>query len=581
MADQNKKTRRWFIENAIKAGVGTSFLESMTAIPLVNTWASDYLINPAYNMLDAHKLIPSALQGGFGLLRMSEVLASTPENHENVSLVHIRVVNHTALNLAFTLGGNYQNKKQEVKNNESVSPIKNQSIASVAIRSELDSLGINRQSKDVYFGGKFRFNEWFSNMMNFGTTDGKTPNSNNRMGIDEKYFNVFNKDKIAVQVFQHLGFEKIKTVHELKNFQIRENISDLNNYVDSKNLIKSPLGITCFMMGENYDSAQGPLTKNAILTKDSTALESQTVKSYADQIKQSVGKSYIHREPVVQENLTYKLDQLVKEKPILREQIIGTINDLQSAIDGFSYAGEVEKQFQTKNLNSGNFQSTLESQGASKEFLAQCLYVANAVSIPGRNGSPVNNFNLFLNMVDIDQNSFDNDLNKLSGASTDKAVKAYTYIEGMRQLAMGLNVLSNKITEGHKLIVVVSSEGGRNCDTRQDSQTSFGMVLGPKTTGWLDDYLYANMNVIDSASPELVGRGNTATNGFSTNAWNMAYDTEEGLRDKNGNKIQSTKPSVGDMMMGVVEFLEERRGVNTRESLSDSEARFIKLKRKT
>lgn len=150
-------------------------------------------------------------------------------------------------------------------------------------------------------------------------------------------------------------------------------------------------------------------------------------------------------------------------------------------------------------------------------------------------------------------------------------VQALSYIEGMRQLGMGLNLLAKKIAAGKKMLVVVHSEGGRG-SAMEDSKTSFALVLGPKGTGLLDDALFFNKAAVDS--PDSTAVKDMAAAGAAM-AWDM-----DGLKNADGTAAAATAiPTTGDVQMGLVEFLEEQTGKKARVGLSAADGGFVKLKR--
>jgi hypothetical protein len=182
-------------------------------------------------------------------------------------------------------------------------------------------------------------------------------------------------------------------------------------------------------------------------------------------------------------------------------------------------------------------------------------------------GQPLRNFSLFLNVTDLDGSALDTA--NINGPKD--PVRAYSYIEGMRQLAMGLNVLAKKIAAGKKILVMVHSEGGRS-ETMQDAKTSFALVMGPKGPGMLDDKLYSNPSDVDAqTSSMLVNPGGDA----AARPW-----ASGGLVDSAGVALVAPA-NASDVQMGVARFLAEKKGIgNAFAGLSTDQSRYVKLTRK-
>jgi hypothetical protein len=183
---------------------------------------------------------------------------------------------------------------------------------------------------------------------------------------------------------------------------------------------------------------------------------------------------------------------------------------------------------------------------ASGEFLAQIRYTAQLLRMEGR---PVRNFSLFLNMQDVDQNPID--IPAFGEPSDVQGIRCITYVEGMRQLAIGLNALAKVIKDVGNVVVVVTSEGGRS-NLMGDDKISFGIVLGPKRLGF-ETALYANLDQIsDPNAEQAMDPGRQVDEKLHT------YDRVSSpyLRNAAGQVI-SGAPNVGDLQSGVVRALAE------------------------
>lgn len=556
MSNRLVNRREWLASTA-RISLGASVaLEQLAGVPMLGTLSSKWLESGLMNRFDAYAMMGNALRGGAAFLKVQEAMAAAANDW---SIVQIKVLNHVHTPLVFRLG--------ELSNNivTTDASIPLASARTGRATAALTSLGVDSISNRPRYRN-LRFNEWFANILHHGTSDGRPMESQNRLGLAANDIAPLDDDKVAIQAF--VGLSQIQSNnHSLKGTKLRSSLPDITLFLEQNQLITSPLGISCFMMGGNYDKAEGALAFNAVLGADNevAVVASRTVADYVGQISQFVGKSYVDRRAIESANLTYQFDQLVDKDPKLRRELLGSLQDFKASLTNLEAAATLENARQTLNIAVGNTQADPSSElGASMEFLAQCKYVTQSLNLPGQ---PVRNFSLFLNVSDLDGQDLDRGFN--GGAGTQ--VKAYSYIEGMRQLGMGLNMLARSIATGKKIIVIVHSEGGRN-SSLGDSKTSFALVLGPKGSNYLDDCFYGNMAAI-----------NTKSSGFlrdpgGDNA-SMPWDLADALKEKDGTDAVGGIPSTGDVGMGVVDFLEEKTGILVRKTLSAAEARFVKLKR--
>lgn len=553
--------RRALLRQLALGGAGAAFaLEQLGGVPLMGTWASDFLANPlnplGHNPYDAYEMMGNALRGGKALLGVHKAIAA---GEDGWTLVQIKVCNHVHTPLVFKLG---QLSGTTVSVGTDV-PLPTGKMTTGA--AYMTGAGVNEISDKARYRA-LRFNRWFADILHYGTADGKAAATTNLLGLSTGDVAELSEDKVAIQAF--LGLKQIDSNnHALKGCKLRAGLPDLTLFAQQKGVVDSPLGISCFMMGGNYDKAEGSTPVNAVLGESVTetaVVTSRTVGAYVAQIQQYVGKSYADRAPIEQ-NVIYRMDLLVQKDPVLRRDLVNSIVQFQSGLSGLRGCADLETNRQTLDTAKANGQSNPGAAGevgASTEFIAQAKYVAASLDLPG---TPVRNFSLFLNISDLDGNNLDRGFFGGGGAG----VQAYSYIEGMRQLGMGLNVLAKKIADGKKIIVVVSSEGGRGADMG-DSKTSFALVMAPKGAGNLTDMLYANGASIDQASSGPV-------KDMAAAASAMAWDVD-GLKESDGSNSTEV-PTTGDVQLGVIEFLEEKTGKKARGGLSGADGRFVKLKR--
>jgi hypothetical protein len=552
-------SRREIIRMLGYGGVGGAIaMEQLAGVPGLLTMASNYLpgLGKHINPYDSYALMGDVLRGGRSVFAVHQAMAQNDDNQW--TLVQIKVCNHVYTPLVFKLG------KLTGTTVTSAADVQLASAKMTTAKTTLEGRGVNLIS-DIPRYRDLRFNKWFADMLHNGTANGLAPVEGNLLGLKTTDVNTINADKVAIQAF--LGLDQIESNnHALKGCKLRSNLPDLTLYAQQNKLVASPLGITCMMMGKNYDKAEGAVNTNVVLgaeTAETAVVSGRTVNEYVSQIQQFVGKSYADRSGIEQ-SVTYKIDQLVDDKPILRRELINSIGKFKQGIDSLKSAALIETKFQVMNLAEGNTQSLGPRQGgASSEFVAQCKYVANSLDLPGL---PVRNFSLFLNISDLDGQNLDVGFNGGGGGD----VRAFSYVEGMRQLAMGLNVLAKKIAADKRVIVVVTSEGGRGSQM-QDSKASFALVMGPKGPGLLEDKLFCNNAAIDADS-------NNVIKDMAAPGSVLAWDTD-GLMEKDGTK-STAKPNAGDVQMGVVDFLEQVSGVQVRKDLPSTDGRFVKLQRK-
>lgn len=554
-----KLDRRELMRLGLNGGLGAALaIEQLGGVPLLGTWASEIVRNPWRNRYDAYAMMGEALRGGPSLLAVHRAMAADADEW---SLVQIKVLNHVHTPLVFRLG----RLDSGVVTTDNNVPLASARCGRAT--ATLRTLGVDLIS-DMPRYQNLRFNKWFANILHNGTADGRTPTPETMLGLTSDDIAPIDADKVAIQAFTGLA-QITSNNHALKGCKLRTDLPDVTLFGQEQGLIDSPLGITCFMMGQRYDKAEGVLPFNAVLGKskqtEETIVGSRSVGEYVAQIRQFVGNTYVDRGAVDASNLVYTFDKLVDNDPKLRRELLNSVAQFKAGLVALEASGELEARRQTPDPANANFQSDSAREiGASTEFLAQCKYVVRSLDLPGM---PVRNFSLFLNVSDLDGQDLDRGHDGGGGAG----VMAYSYIEGMRQLAMGLNVLAKSISAGKKLLVIVHSEGGRSA-TLGDANTSFALVLGPKGPGYLDDRLYANLTMINQTSNAmLMNPGSSA----SAVAWNL----EDAMKDKDGNAADSTVPTTGDVGMGIIQFLEEKTGKQARKDLAAVDGRYVKLKR--
>jgi hypothetical protein len=586
----SNQSRRSFFRN-VALGSGAAFVggESLSHLSSLDKLLLPSLGGTAPSLLqttlgdDAFYLLQNSLRGGAGLARWQTALASTA-GQKPWSVVTIKVVNHVYTQLLFALG-------EIDANGKVVSKSKPNQVADncETAGQHLMNMGSENISEIPRFKN-LRMKKWFADILNTGVAD--TPSLDSQHTKDH-IVNGF-PTEVAFQAALHMGQELQSNNHSLVNFKLRGDLGDLAEYVNTNEIIQSPLGVTCFMMGQNYDKAEGNSSVNIVCRKspdgnpktEAALASGRTVSDYVQSIQQSLQGGYSDNNPSLQDNLKAKFDRLVVKEPKIRAALLESAAQFKKDLQKLEAAAALEKEMQDLNKLTGTGQSSGEFQSgqkksdaqakASKEFLAQVLYTCHSLRMTER---PCRNFQLFLNTSDNDGTSLDigyaglvvtedPDLTKPR-----KGIKALSNIEGMRQLAVGLNMLAKVIRDHKDVVVLVVSEGGRNINLGDDRQ-SFGLVLGPKGNGMLDDALYGNMAEIqDSNSMACKDPGNLIQGNVARwDAQTLAnhYMNEAGMPAAPG------PTTVGDFQMGLVQFLEDVTGKG---KTRNGNGNWVKLKR--
>jgi hypothetical protein len=551
--------RRQLILKSLYGGVSSAFaLEYLGGVPLLGNYLAGSLLDPLASSLDAYPLIADAARGGSSLLKVHQALALSSSN--DWSIVTIKVVNHVSTPLVFGLGKILEDGSLNI--GPDATPVAN--LAGAA-KNYLTDAGVLKIS-DIMRYRNLRLNKWFADILHNGTSDGKAPSGANLLGVPATAVAPF-PSNVAIQAALHLHQTADDVNHSIRGFKVRSNKPDLAKYIQDLGIVKSPLGITCFMMGNQYDKAEGSTAKNIVCgaVGEAPTVASRTVDEYVRSIAQNINSGYSDlRAPA--ENLTNRFDMLSRGNSALRKELIESRSQFVAVLDGLREASALEqanRQVFDASISNGQSGDKTE-KGAGTEFLGQCLYTARAIS--NLEGNPLRNFSLFLNMNDLDEQSLDNLVTNGDNAAE---IRALTYIEGMRQLAMGLNILAKPIAEGKKVIVQVLSEGGRSRNMG-DSKVGFMFILGPSGPGMLADNLMANMAAINTPNSAVVqDPGNPVKTA-------VQWESKE-LTEENGTpSAVKTLPTVGDVQMGVVDFIANVTGQT--EKLEPGRGRYVKLK---
>jgi hypothetical protein len=305
-------------------------------------------------------------------------------------------------------------------------------------------------------------------------------------------------------------------------------------------------------------------TANKLLT---SAASGQKVASYVRTIQQLVATG-----GHVDFDLALAFDKLGGEGDDLRTQLKMNQAQLDKLKATFGLIGDMESQPPFANVTALGQKHVKQNTGdlnapagnAASEFLAQCRFVKTALQIPGR---PFRSFTLHLNVVDLNTTAPDETPQVVAN------VRAMNVIEGMRQLAVGLNMLAQACAASPNTFVVVVSDGGRTANFA-DATLSPAFVIGPGLKDWLfcDKSSFANSK--DPYSVEM------AEGRFQVSCGNNAKAGEAGIRpfspddrgqpvfvNEDGSDAYDPKaatsgfPTTASVMVGLVRHIESIVGV--------------------
>jgi hypothetical protein len=582
-------TRRELLKWGLGGVASTVALESLGNMLHVPGWhrllGGSYLPQPHWAIKDSFELTRALGRSGSAsqlaaMLQLQE--AAAQQESEPWLLITVKIFDQVHTPLVFALGKIDPNDALAAQNKigqvVTVSDADDKHIAitkaTQATREHLSQSGIKSLSKNERLA-KLRFNEWFGSRLLNGTYDGQVQkNSNNVFGYD-KYVSAF-PDNVAIQAGLCVQPMDNIPVHRLYLGKVRKDLCDLSHLAGLKGLVKSPLGITCLMMGENYDS-NGSMLKNVVLSGLSAAdnarfdVDGRGLADIVGNINQSLSEGFADTR-TKDTNLTYLFDQLSVAKPQRRSALLESREAVRKTIDQMKSLGALEKQplfalSESISNKQASFNGSSYSDVAAKqEFISHCAFVAETLKIDKQ---PYRNFSLFLNLNDLDGSNIDNPKN----GSTEFKANSLNYVEGMRQLAMGLNILAQAI-QGKNALVVVVTDGGRDENMGDGDGPGFAMLMGPKKLGMLDDALHGPMGVIDSEDRTALDRLGRTTKGLG---WSTG-EANWGLCDNLGRRLSDTQCNMGDWQVGALQFLGEAQN---RSVVAPELGRFVRFKRKT
>ncbi len=502
--------------------------------------------------LDGFELLRRAVRQGQRIQLGGSVAHAAPE--DEMVIVTIKIMNLIHSPLCFKLGALNAGE-------DDVLPYTGPTAPNVALSAKFSNVnsfnlltarGVDKPS-DIPRFKSLRMNKWFASILNTGMdeTNG-VPNVLTAADIGP----FPGADDVAVQAALGVSQTNLSLNHSFENCSLPRSTDaakggDIGYHCARQNLVTSPLGLVCFNMGvivETTDAIGN--VPNRVVGNDLRTVVAlgRSVDSYVTVLRQAVGLG------LIDEDLVAKFDALVKADPTLANELKKNRATLQAALAAMGSASAIEgRNHEMPGVNgAANLQAigSAANQTAKSEFLAQCKFVQRALEVPGK---PFRNFTLMINVMDLDGLPLDvAPINNGVGAAN-----ACSYVEGMRQLAIGLNMLAHVIKRHRNVYVVVVSEGGRSAE-RGDSKASQILLMGPGGTGRLKDHLYADMAAVNSQADPFRADPNSGNVGM----------TGTGQRMPSGNVVANEAGATiaehmttGAFLTGLVRHLEQVRSV--------------------
>ena len=526
-----------------------------------------------HSNFDASFILQAALQAGNPVL--SETALADAAAANDTAIVTIKVMNLMHMPMCFKLGKINASGAVDAYSGPATSggaaPTRlNIPLAerftnpsgpnSSTVFSLLQSKGLD-QISSIPRWSNLRINRWFADILQSGTQEtGAKPAIN----ADAEFGPFPPENEVAFQAILHVEQNETTKNHSYINLAMKGTDrttgkgGDLAFHLQKNGIVQSPLGLVCLSMGNQTKTTDVGFVTNHILGSDlaTKAAEGRSVADYVSLLEQSVGVGFVDA------NLMGKFDSLANTDVSLRKVINDNRATLSSSLANVKLASDIETKPNIMtlpaNFSAANLQSFGPTPVQSKcEFLAQCVFVKKALDIPNK---PFRNFTLSLNMRDMDGSSLDT-----CATGAGETTFNLSNVEGMRQLALGLNILAQAIKTHRNVYVVVITEGGRGINGG-DNKMSHALLMGPGGGGNLRDYLYANNDINDSANP-VVAEPNegsavpdAAVPGLTTNGSGRRALKATDVLNGNGAGASAVITTSG-VLSGLCKYLEEKAGL--------------------
>ncbi len=545
--------RRKLIRNMLIATVGSQLsLKGLESA--VGTYENALARYPNLALMDSFEILRQ-MSFGQALANTSE---TTTDTSEPISFITIKVMNHIHSPLCFNFpeytGSISQGNTPDILDR----------ISQKVNRDFMSAAGL----KDAAVQEKWKnlgLNKWFANILQRGYDFDQTSPSFLSAGEQGTF-----SSSVAFQTFLHLNQNDQSRNHSfvntcLPNLEEVGRGGDLNFHLQAQNLIESPFGICCLNMGNTVETTDSiGRVGNHILGGDlsETVANGRTVNEYISRLIDSIGTGFID------ENLRKSFNNLVGADTSLIDSLANSREDLISRKQLLTQVGLIENSLHNMSrllpgtaLGSNMQAFKGQNRVAENQFLSQCVFASRALELPGL---PIRNFSLLLNIFDIDGAPLDFTAAQGGGSKTSEP---YTYIEGMRQLAMGLNILSHTIakTQG-KVYVLVVSEGGRDISGK-DNDISHAFLMGPNTS--IGDHFYRNQAQFADSTSLVSADPNR-------NRFQPAYSGGE-RKAYEGTKDTKNSVQMRDLLHGIVRLIESEK--NSSDTTTTGMQSYVDIKR--
>jgi hypothetical protein len=511
-----------------------------------------------YSSIDTFEILkrmPWMIKAGIYVPEEPSAMAMTAA--EDSVVITIKVLNHIHTPLCFKLdytGSNGANRTMTQK------------ISSGTVATHMVNAGVELDS-DIPRWEKLKLNKWFADILNTGMAE----NGARSTVINEGEIGPFpDEEDVAIQAFLGVNQTSAALNHSFENTTLPASTrdgqgGDINYHLAMNNIIRSPLGVTALTMTEVETTDSIGRVGNRVVSNNlkDIAADGQAVEKYVSLLGQTIGIGFID------EGLMDKFDNYVGIESELRVQMALSRPEIKKKIADLRLTAEAETAVHDLGaITDGNNLQAFSGSDVSTSkqgFIAQCLFASRVLEIPGK---PLRNFSLLLNIKDIDGAGLDT-------TSVEAGSQPLSYIEGMRQLAIGMNLLSHTIKKHKNVYVVVISEGGRSSNLA-DNKVSHAFVMGPGGKGGLADHLYAN----NAAMGDSTNAFNADPNAGSANNTGIGlapYDGGE-LKDESGSKQETEFADAASVLNGVVKHIE--KAVGSEEKSTAGLGNYVALKTK-
>ena len=539
--------------------------------------------------VDAYEILQNAIRTRKKLTWGGSAAYANSTAPQEISVITIKVMNQICPPLIFRLGevqGTTDATTGPQAFDSTVTGSQSQGARRLADGlTFLRARGIEELAPAAMAGGRYRalrFNRWFANLLDTGMVESTGATNVLLNGVDASDVKPFPAD-VAIQAVLGVDQSVSASNHDFNNCGITGSSNptqggDLAFHVSElgSKLVSSPLGIVCFNMGSTTETDSGNLP-NRVLGSDlaQVAVGARSVGAYVSTLQQATALGLTS---FIDDDLVQEFDKIANPPTNFPGEIKARKAQLLALFSRLTAASALES---TKvavtgvtNLDRGALQDNagVANDDARMEFIAQCKFVQAALDVDGK---PFRNFSLYCHVSDIDGASFD----KAVGDST--ATQGLSYIEGMRQLAVGLNILAGAISKHKNVYVVVVSEGGRDF-TGSDNDVACALVLGPAGgPGDLTDRLYAPAAHAQANNAFVSDPGNN-TSDFRV-AGGSGRLSGAGLLDLPGSVVvnedglpsANLKVSNNEVLIGLVRHIEKTKGLTT--SSTAGLGRYLKL----